>query len=90
MKFHFNDGWYFTGHYTDGLPGWTAEQAASLEPVRIPHTVRQLPLNYLNEQDYQMVSGYLHPLEVPADWQGKRVLLHFGAAAHETTVYCNG
>ena len=90
MKFHFNDGWYFTGPYTDDLPGWTAEQAASLEPVRIPHTVRQLPLNYLNEQDYQMVSGYLHPLEVPADWQGKRVLLHFGAAAHEATVYCNG
>ncbi len=90
MKFHFNDGWYFTEAFPDDLPNWTAEQAASLTPVRIPHTVKELPLNYLNEQDYQMVSGYLHPLEVPAEWEGRRVLLHFGAAAHEATVYCNG
>ena len=90
MKLHFNDGWYFTEAYTDELPGWTAEQAGALTPIRIPHTVKQLPLNYLNEQDYQMVSGYLHPLTVPADWTGRRVFLHFGAAAQEATVYCNG
>ena len=90
MKLHFNDGWYFTEAYTDELPGWTAEQAGALTPIRIPHTVKQLPLNYLNEQDYQMVSGYLHPLTVPADWADRRVFLHFGAAAQEATVYCNG
>lgn len=90
MKLHFNDGWYFTEHYTDELPLWSAEEARTLESVRIPHTVKELPLNYLNEQDYQMVSGYLRPLEVPAEWDGKRVLLHFGAAAHEATVFCNG
>ena len=90
MKLHFNDGWYFTETYTDDLPRWTPDQAKNLPPVRIPHTVKELPLNYLNEQDYQMVSGYLHPLDVPADWAGKRVLLHFGAAAQEATVYCNG
>lgn len=90
MKLHFNDGWYFTETFSEALPGWTAEQAQHLTPVRIPHTVRELPLNYLNEQDYQMVSGYLRPFDVPADWNGRRVLLHFGAAAHEATVYCNG
>ena len=90
MKLHFNDGWYFTESYSDELPGWTAEQAKTLTPIRIPHTVKELPLNYLNEQDYQMVSGYLHSLTVPADWAGRRVFLHFGAAAHEATVYCNG
>ena len=90
MKLHFNDGWYFTETYTEDLPGWDEARAKALTPVRIPHTVKELPLNYLNEQDYQMVSGYLHPLTVPAEWAGKRVLLHFGAAAHEATVYCNG
>ena len=90
MKLHFNDGWYFTETYTDELPGFDAGRAKELTPVRLPHTVKELPLNYLNEQDYQMVSGYLHPLDVPADWSGKRVLLHFGAAAQEATVYCNG
>ena len=90
MKFHFNDGWYFTEHYTEDLPGWDEARAKELTPVRIPHTVKELPFNYLNEQDYQMVSGYLHPLTVPGEWKGKRVLLHFGAAAQEATVYCNG
>ena len=90
MKLHFNDGWYFTETYTDELPGFDAGRAKELTPVRLPHTVKELHLNYLNEQDYQMVSGYLHPLDVPADWSGKRVLLHFGAAAQEATVYCNG
>ena len=90
MKLHFNDGWYFTETYTDELPGFDAGRAKELTLVRLPHTVKELPLNYLNEQDYQMVSGYLHPLDVPADWAGKRVLLHFGAAAQEATVYCNG
>ena len=90
MKLHFNDGWYFTETYTDELPGYTAEQANALTPVRIPHTVKELPLNYLNELDYQMVSGYLHPLDVPATWAGRRIFLHFGAAGHEATVFCNG
>ncbi len=90
MTLHFNDGWYFTPEFSQDLLSFTTEQATALEPVRIPHTVRELPLNYFSEKDYQMVSGYLHPLEVPAQWQGKRILLHFGAAAHEATVYCNG
>ena len=33
---------------------------------------------------------YRRPVEVPADWKGKRVLLHFGAVDWESTVYVNG
>ena len=90
MKMHFNDGWFFTEEYTDSLPAYTAQQAQALTPVRIPHTVKELPFNYCNEQDYQMVSGYLHPLFAPENWQGKVILLTFGAAAHQATVFCNG
>lgn len=90
MRMHFNDGWYFTPEYTDALPFYTPEQARALAAVRLPHTVKELPFHYLDEQSYQMVSGYLHPLFAPADWQGKAVLLTFGAAAHEATVFCNG
>ena len=90
MRMHFNDGWYFTPEYCDSLPLYTAEQAKKLTSVRLPHTVKELPFNYLDEQSYQMVSGYLHPLSVPAEWEGKAVLLTFGAAAHEATVFCNG
>ena len=31
---------------------------AELEPVRLPHTVKTLPYNYCNENEYQRVSGY--------------------------------
>ena len=90
MKLHFNDGWYFTPEYADALPRFTAAQAQTLTPVRLPHTVKELPFNYCDETSYQMVSGYLHPLFAPAEWQDKTVLLTFGAAAHEATVFCNG
>ena len=33
---------------------------------------------------------YRRSLTIPSDWKGQRVLLHFGAADWETTVYLNG
>jgi len=33
---------------------------------------------------------YRRSVEVPADWKGKRVLLHFGAVDWESTVFVNG
>ncbi len=86
MKQHLNDGWYFTETYTCAvLTGY-----AGLTPVRLPHTVREVPLNYFDEKDYQMVCGYVRPLDIPEHWSGKRVFVTFGAAGHEATVYCNG
>ena len=90
MTLHFNDGWYYSPEFSEEMIFWSTAEAKRLQRVRLPHTVRELPLSYLNEQDYQMVSAYLHPLTVPESWEGKRVLLHFGAAAHEATIYCNG
>ena len=37
-----------------------------------------------------MVSGYRCHLLIPKDWQGKRILLTFEGAAHDSTVFCNG
>ena len=37
-----------------------------------------------------MVSGYRRHLLIPKDWQGKRILLTFEGAAHDSTVFCNG
>ncbi len=86
MKLHLNDNWYFTEHWSEAL----LTSYAGLLPVRLPHTVKEVPLNYFSERDYEMVCGYVRPLEIPADWSGKRVFVTFGAAGHEATVYCNG
>ncbi len=89
QHYPWNEGWTFTPTWDDALlqPGTCP---LLLEPVRIPHTVKQLPYNYCNEKDYQMVSGYRRSFFVPENWNGKRAVLHFGAVAHRATVYCNG
>ncbi len=86
MKLPLNDNWYFTEHWSDVL----LTSYAGLAPVRLPHTVKDVPLNYFSEKDYEMVCGYVRPLDIPADWRNKRVFVTFGAAGHEATVYCNG
>ena len=50
--FDWNDGWSFTPQFTPAL----LEPACGLplEPVRLPHTVKTLPFNYCNENDYQI------------------------------------
>ena len=90
MKINWNDNWFFTRHYSEHLKEISRKEAElDMEEVRIPHTVWEQELNYCPETDYQMESGYVHFLDVPACWEGKRVLLTFGAAAHEAEVFCN-
>ena len=81
MTIPFNNDWLFTSDYDAGFD--------NAETVRLPHTVREIPYNYIDCQDYQMLCGYKKSFFVPEDWQGKRILLRFDGAAHDATVYCN-
>ena len=87
-----NDGWAFTPRYDPALlgPDDGGPAFAALAPVRLPHTVKVLPFNYCNENDYQLVSGYRRVFTAPKSWEGRTLLLTFGAAAHDAVVYCNG
>ena len=62
----------------------------NLEKVRIPHTVKELPLHYFDESMYQMLSGYRYILKPDESWDWKRIILTFEGAAHEAVVYING
>lgn len=88
-RFYLNDGWKFTEHFTEELLAWECDDS-SLAQVRLPHTVRETPLHYFDEQCYQMVSGYRNAVKIPVLWQGKRVLLTIDGAAHDCEVYWNG
>ena len=80
------NGWEFTERWTESfLLGQDPSQ-----PVRIPHTVKELPLHYINHNAYQMLCGYRRKLEIPQDAAGKLVFLQFDGAAHIATVYVNG
>ena len=66
--------------------------ASALECVDIPHTCKELPLNYFDERDYQFVSGYRKEFSLPREMKrkGNRFLLHFEGVANAAKVYLNG
>ena len=82
MNIPFNNDWLFTEDFDGGF-----ENAAA---VRLPHTAKEIPYNYIDCTAYQMVCGYRKRFHAPEDWRGKRLLLRFDGAAHEATVFCNG
>lgn len=82
MDIAFNNDWLFTENFDAGF-----DEAVS---VRLPHTAKEIPYNYINCRDYQMVCGYRNIFTAPGDWQGKKLILRFDGAAHEATVFCNG
>lgn len=79
-------GWEFTSKWTDDflLGGGTFAE------VRLPHTVREVPLHYASPADYEMICGYRRSLDIPAFLTGKKLFLQFDGAAHIATVYING
>ena len=82
-----NNNWEFTPEWSESFLRW---KDGKNEKVRIPHTVKMLPQHYINEKDYQMISGYRRRISVPKKAEGKRVFLQFDGAAHIATVYVNG
>lgn len=88
-RFYLNDDWLFTEQFEDSLAAPEYPEN-TLQPIRLPHTCKETPFHYFDESLYQMVSGYRRHLLIPKDWQGKRILLTFEGAAHDSTVFCNG
>ena len=86
-RIYLNDGWYFTEEFTDEL---LFKNTEGLVPVRVPHTVKELPYHYFDESEYQMLSGYVRTLFAEPEWEGEAVLLTFEGAAHEASLYING
>ena len=86
MRFSLCNEWEF-------VPAWSAEFGrgeGTGEPVRLPHTVAEVPLHYADPSDYEMISGYRRKLHIPAEYAGKRLFLQFDGAGHIATVFING
>ena len=47
-------------------------------------------LSGVEHKDFMRCVWYAKNLSVPADWKGKRILLHFGAVDYFSTVWVNG
>ena len=81
-----NNGWEFTENWSEEFARGKGEG----EPVRIPHTVRELPYHYADHHDYEMISGYRRVINISRDLTDKRVFVYFEAAGHIATVYLDG
>ncbi len=88
-RIHLNDGWKFCETFEAGMEAYGYDDQEFAE-VRLPHTVKELPFHYFDEQEYQMVSCYRKHFFVPQGWKGKRLLLTVDGAAHDACLYING
>ena len=72
--YDWNEGWLFAPTFDPALVRPECPEL-SLTPVRLPHTVKPLPYNYCNENDYQRLCGYRREFFAPKEWLGRTVLL---------------
>ena len=88
-RVYLNEGWKFTEKFSVNLfyPGVAGHEMVD---VRLPHTCKELPYNYFDENEYQMVCGYRRTLRVEEAWKGKTMLFTCEGAGHHTTLYING
>lgn len=80
-----NDNWQFVYEWSEDFLNGKIQG----ETVRLPHTVKEIPLHYASPEYYETVSGYRHELEILPEYEGKRIFLRFDGAAHIAEVYVN-
>ena len=68
---------------------WVFRVDKKEEIVTIPHTVKELPYNYLNENDYQMISTYSHDIKITKALLNKHLFLTFDGVLHKSDLYIN-
>ena len=88
-RVYLNEGWKFTEDFSVNL-FYPSVGEENLVDVRFPHTCKELPYNYFDENDYQMVCGYRRTLRVEEAWKGKTMLFTCEGVGHHTTLYING
>ena len=80
------NNWEFTEVWNEAF----AQSQGHAQAIRLPHTVCELPLHYIDHKTYQMLCGYRRTLSIPTEYAGKRLFLQFDGAAHIATIYVNG
>ena len=77
------NNWEFTPEWSEAFARGEGQAAV----VRIPHTVKEIPVHYADHNSYQMICGYRKRLELKPELAGKKLFLQFDGAAHIATVY---
>jgi len=85
-----NGEWFFADDPGDSGESRDLHLADALpDKIRVPFC-REAALSGLGWTDRVLAVWYTRTVEIPQDWAGKTLLLHFGAADYDTTVWANG
>jgi beta-galactosidase/beta-glucuronidase len=85
-----NGLWSYTFDFgKSGVQRGLAGSQGFVDSIMIPFCPES-SLSGVGHKDFIEVMWYHRPLEIPAEWEGKRVLLHFGAVDYESEVFIDG
>lgn len=84
-----NFGWRYINEYK---PGYVRPDFVdtTFKLVDIPHTMRELSFNYVDEKSYQGVGCYRKMFILPTSMDNKRIILHFEGVMARAAVFVNG
>ncbi|GIO30479.1 MULTISPECIES: glycoside hydrolase family 2 protein [Paenibacillus] len=88
-----NGAWAF--EFDDAVVGederWYLENKAGsfTKEIQVPFTF-QSELSGIGDPSFHDVVWYRRGFDVPADWRGRRIMLHFGAVDYAAKVWVNG
>ncbi|PPA69617.1 glycoside hydrolase family 2 protein [Jeotgalibacillus proteolyticus] len=86
-----NGEWNFT--FDDSNIGmkeqWYQNPAALTDKINVPFAY-QTELSGIHDSSFHDVVWYQRDFEVPQEWTGKRIMLHFGAVDYYAKVFVNG
>ena len=84
-----NFGWKYSPEFSEDMIQASFDDS-KFQTVDIPHTNKELPLNYFDEKCYQFVSCYRKNFDIGKKTKGKKYILHFEGASLYSKVYLNG
>ena len=87
MKQSLNFNWRFSPDFKEEYLKKTSD---GFGLVNIPHTAKQVPYNYFDEKDYQIVSTYEKVFDVEEDITNKTTILNFDGFMLKARIYLNG
>ncbi|NLZ61614.1 MAG: glycoside hydrolase family 2 protein, partial [Acholeplasmataceae bacterium] len=84
-----NFNWRFTPDYRDAYlkPDF---DPANFESVMLPHSLIELPFNYINDEAHQFVGTYFLDFTIDKPEKSQMMLLRFYGVMNTCTVYLNG
>ncbi|MFA7111744.1 MAG: glycoside hydrolase family 2 TIM barrel-domain containing protein, partial [Bacilli bacterium] len=87
MKIKISDNWKFIDNFDNS---YLKKKPTKLEKIELPHTTKELPYNYFDEEEYQKVSTYFRDINLKEDEiKNKNLFLKFDGIMLKARIILN-